>query len=190
MIRSLGPDEPIPEGEPRRYPNGRGYIRLRWRVGPGEYVECYEHRVIAGRPPGRQVHHRNRDRGDNDPTNLAPLTTAEHGREHRVIDDAEVVRLYDEGLGYKPIAALLGHHPASVLRAHRRAGGRSRSISEAKRVQVDDDRLRALHATPGFRVPQIAEALDVGQAVVRRRMRELGLPPFPPGRLTGLIRSD
>ena len=41
-IRSLRPGEPQPEGEPRRYTNSAGYVRLRWKLAVGEYVETYE----------------------------------------------------------------------------------------------------------------------------------------------------
>src|SRR5581483_6189066 len=59
MIRYLRPGDPIPEGEPRRYSTPKGYVRLRWKVGPYEYVEAWEHRVLVGNPDGHQVHHVN-----------------------------------------------------------------------------------------------------------------------------------
>lgn len=81
-IRQLKPGEPVPEGEPRRYTSdSRGYVRLRWRVGKGEYVETYEHRLIAGLPAA-EVHHDNEVKDDNRPENLHVLGKSEHAAEH------------------------------------------------------------------------------------------------------------
>lgn len=59
---------------------------------------------------------------------------------------------------------------------------RREKVARALTVDMDDDRLRELHATPGYRVPQIAKELGVGEGSVRRRMKQLGLPSFPAGR--------
>lgn len=73
----------MPDGEPRRYKAGHGYVRLRWRIGTNEYVEVYEHRVIDGVVTmAEQVHHKNHQRDDNDPANLEHLTVAEHHERH------------------------------------------------------------------------------------------------------------
>ena len=80
-IRTLRADEPVPVGEPRRYKNGSGYVRLRWKVGPQQYVETYEHRLIAGLPAG-EVHHRDHTRDNNDPANLQVLTKHAHAEHH------------------------------------------------------------------------------------------------------------
>lgn len=46
-VRRLGPDEAVPSGQPSRHTNASG-VRLRWKVGPASYIECYEHRVVDG----------------------------------------------------------------------------------------------------------------------------------------------
>ncbi len=53
--------------------------------------------------------------------------------------------------------------------------------NRSRRKVVDLDRLRELHGQPGMRVPRMAAELGVGQGVVRQRMNELGLAPFPRG---------
>lgn len=180
-IRSLKPGEPIPEGEPRRYIEGRGYVRLRWKVGPYAYVETYEHRIVDGRTTAAEhVHHRNENHGDNAPENLVNLTAAQHREEHRRIDHDLAAKMYREGSSTVQIGNLLGCHPSHVSRLLRSAGVTMRSGWPTP-TEVDGDRLRALHAS-GKRVPSIAQALGVPQNAVRRAMRELDLPPFPPGR--------
>ncbi len=118
-LRMLRDDESPPEGEPRRYRSGAGYVRLRWKVGPREYVECYEHRLIAGRPAGRHVHHENETKADNDPGNLVPLTPSEHGKAHgrRKADPAMAALLYRSGLGLVAVGAVLGCHESTVRKA-------------------------------------------------------------------------
>ena len=68
----------------------RGYVLIRVGVGhPLADVRgyAYEHRLVAAERakllPGLVVHHENERTGDNDPSNLEPLTRAEHGRRHR-----------------------------------------------------------------------------------------------------------
>lgn len=80
--RQLQADDLVPDGDPRRYRDGRGYIRLRWLVEARTYVEVYEHRLVMGLP-NAEVHHENEDKGDNAAGNLVALTKAEHARTHQ-----------------------------------------------------------------------------------------------------------
>lgn len=150
---------------------------------------AYEHRLVAWSahgpfPLSRQVHHRNGDKLDNRPENLEVLAPAQHRAEHRQIDDAEMRRRYEAGESTTDLAAATGFNAAAIYRSILRGGGRIRSISEANRTAVDDEALSHLHALPGARVSNIAAGLGVSGAVVRRRMKELGLSSFPPGRPT------
>lgn len=141
-IRTLGRDEPIPTGEPRRYLAHSGYVRLRWRVGTEDYVEEYEHRVTMGRPAG-DVHHLNGDKGDNRPDNLVVLTKAQHTAHHQVErprtgrarDQQRAQRRAEEAARWEAIAAaytggaslvacgdLYGLHHSNVSRGLRRRG--------------------------------------------------------------------
>lgn len=89
MIRYLQPGEPIPPGEPKRYPDPRGYVRLRWKVGTDSYVEAWEHRVITAATSAEVVHHKNRVTGDNQPDNLEVLNRTTHIRKHWVEASAD-----------------------------------------------------------------------------------------------------
>jgi hypothetical protein len=80
-IRTLRLDELIPTSAPRRYIDGRGYVRLRWKVAVGSYVEEYEHRLVVGRPEA-DVHHIDGDKANNDPSNLRVLSREEHAALH------------------------------------------------------------------------------------------------------------
>lgn len=183
VIRKLDDSEAVPAGEPRRYLDGRGYIRLRWRVAPGQYVECYEHRLVAGRPPsGAAVHHKNGVKYDNRPCNLEVLTPAEHAAHHaseRRLDDAEVARLYGEGLTQPEVADALGCNPGAVSRSLARSGAEVRPRARAVSGDVLRDAI-ALHAA-GLGYGRIARVLGVGRLPVDLALRDEGRGPQRPG---------
>lgn len=170
-----------------RFVGKSGYVRVKLPGHPESDARGWalEHRVVAHDtfgpiPAGHHVHHKNHDKADNRPENLSVLSPEAHHSEHRVIDRDAVERLYRSGLGTVAVAAEVGTDPGNVSRilAERRVPTRA---ARRPRVDVDDRRLRDLHGRPGYRVPQIAAELGVGTWVVRRRMRELGLPSFPSG---------
>jgi hypothetical protein len=118
-IRTLRPGERVPTDEPKRYLSDQGYIRLRWRVGVKEYVETYEHRVFGGQVTTEEhVHHHNRDRTDNRPENLRPLSAVDHAAEHgNPRWWVQAARLYGSGLSTYQVGKELTRNPASVYRA-------------------------------------------------------------------------
>lgn len=182
-IRFLRPGEAPPPGEPRRYPNNVGYVRLRWRVGPGEYVEVLEHRFVTNAPAGKHVHHIDGDPSNNDPDNLRVVTTREHGREHRTIDRKRAVELYAQGLSTPEVGRLMGHNPAAIYRALVAEGVTPRSSSESQRMATPDETIAELHRA-GVRSRRIARHLGVSASLVDSRVRELGLAPHRDGRPT------
>lgn len=139
--RYLAPGEAVPEHEPRRYLASHGYIRLRWKVAPKTYVETYEHRVFNGRvTDAEHVHHVNRDRADNRPSNLRPLSADDHALEHAAIPWwAQAAMLYTQGLSTYEVGEKLSRNPATVYRALKRMGVQIRTearIAIPKREQL------------------------------------------------------
>lgn len=162
-IRTLRQDEPIPAGEPKRYTDGRGYIRLRWLVGTQTYVEEYEHRVVMGRPLN-DVHHINGDKADNRPENLVVLSKREHSELHeRQAKDANPIR----GIKTRTLLA------------------QSRTIAREQRVAA----MRADYEA-GMTTPQIAAKYGVHNSNVSRALRKTGTRMRPPAIDGGVLRRS
>lgn len=192
MIRQLKPGEPVPSGTPKRYRSSHGYVRLRWRVGPKQWVEAYEHRIVSGVVTSDHVHHVNGDKADNRPDNLEVKTASRHIREHCPIgwDVQEAWKLYSEGFSLPALSSRYGVHHVTILRAFRSRGYDLRPPSgEWRRTPVNYDLVRDLHSK-GMRVAEMARHLEVGRAVIARVCAELGLKPFPKGRPAGVPNYD
>lgn len=180
MIRSLRPGEATPPGEPRRYPNSHGYIRLRWKLGRRQYVECYEHRVVDGYvTDAEHVHHKNRRRDDNRPENLEHVTAEQHHEHHASPRTEYVLRRYAEGATTVAIAEELGGDASAIWRLLRRRGVQTRP-PWGYWPEPDREGVAFLHAA-GVRPARMARTLGVGRVAVERVMDELGLPRFPMG---------
>ncbi len=133
-IRQLQPGESVPVSEPRRYKNSDGYIRLRWMVSPRQYVECYEHRIVAGVVGPIHVHHKNGRKDDNRPENLEPLTASAHMRHHRPItwDVEEAAQLYAEGWSTPQLGRKYGVDASVIWRGFQRRGIATRPIGACR----------------------------------------------------------
>jgi hypothetical protein len=151
VIHTLRPDEPTPTAEPRRYRTTDGYWRLRWKIGPGQYVERLEHRAVVSPGPGEVVHHKNGDPLDNRPENLERLTPSAHMHHHnRPKADPEVVGyLYSTGLSTVEIGARLGMNPATVWRLMHRYGFTTRSLQAhtPHQRELTSASMRRMHAS-------------------------------------------
>jgi HNH endonuclease len=168
-IRQLKPSEPRPEGEPKRYTSDkRGYVRLRWKVGPAEYVEVYEHRLIAG-VPDADVHHENEDKSDNDPSNLHQLSHADHARLHMTGAPArgrvQTARRWTQWDGMRGQAA--------YDKLQRRLA------REAERKEFLQ-RIAAMYRG-GMTVIEIAAETGKDNSTISRRLRQAGVRPRTPG---------
>lgn len=220
QIRSLRPGDPVPAGTPRRYVNSQGYIRLRWKVGPAEYVETYEHRLVAGLPDGSlHVHHRNGDKRDNERSNLEVLTPEEHQRKHGVIraqahprrrpeetvrgrqniaraarklerrvrfdsENAEMRRLYEDGLTLTEIAKRVGIHHTNVLRRLRQTGAAIRP--PRKRTNAFDSDEAVQMYTSGMGIQAVAAWYGVSAQRILREVDKRGLARKRAGRPSGV----
>lgn len=176
MIRQLRPGEKLPEGEPRRYKSGHGYIRLRWRVGPGEQVECYEHRVEGDHvTTAEHVHHLNHDKSDNRPENLRPITATDHALEHhKVLDDDEVARRYLAGETTLELGEALGVTPSAITRSLQRSGTPARHYAGNRLTHIDAHAVARLYLA-GHSLDAVAEIIGTSRQVVITRLDELGI---------------
>ena len=185
-IKRLAHGAAIPDWEPKRYINSRGYVSLRWQVGDRKYLEVAEHRLACGLPPtGYHVHHRNGVKTDNCPENLEVLTTSHHLSRHskRKIDDTEAADLYRAGWTLTAIGDKFGVHHTNVMHALKRQGIQRRSWSDyAWRCDHITGAIIAARHFAGYRVPSIAREFGTTDMIMRRVFRELGLTPHRSGR--------
>lgn len=183
-IRSLKPGEEVPPGAPRRYPNDRGYMRLRWKVGTGQYVEAYEHRVVDGVvTDAEHVHHLNHQVDDNRPDNLRPMSAAEHRsahREERVPQWQEMRVMYEQGTSSGQVAKHFGCDESTVWRALDRQGVTFRSSSDYAAVLPIDRAAEQYEA--GRSAASLAAEYRITKMEIIESLRKAGVKIRKPGR--------
>lgn len=133
-------------------------------MGPNEYVEVYEHRLVAGMPPPwKHVHHKNGDKTDNRPENLEILDAEEHGAIHG----------HDQGRD----PSLLGY---------RSAAGRDKALrAQARRAERAEKAKQAAEwYRAGATTGEIGERLGIHQSNVSQLLRKAGVEKAQ-GRMTG-----
>jgi hypothetical protein len=159
VIRGLRPSESIPDGPPRRYRSSHGYIKLRWLVAPNTYVEEYEHRIVAGRPPSdMHVHHINHVKDDNRPENLQVLTPQEHQRLH-----GELRSPGPRGQGK--------YHPYRSKHAYDKA---QRRLAREARWRAEVEHMRDLYLS-GMSTIEVGKAVGIDESNVYRRLAAAGV---------------
>lgn len=189
-IRQLRAGDPIPPGQPRRYRSQHGYIRLRWKVGERSYVEVYEHRFVAGLPPGH-VHHRNEVKSDNRPSNLEALSPSSHTALHNPFtwDVDEGAKLYQSGWTLLRLEARYGVNHVTIRNGLLSRGVVMRSPARPSCVGHEAaTTVRGLHLA-GYSAPAIASRLGVTVQPVRDAIRRMGLPRHRAGRRPGFERE-
>lgn len=164
-ITTIRSGEAVPAGEPKRYRSSHGYIRLRWLVGPQEYLETYEHRVVDGFVTNAEhVHHDNRVKDDNSDVNLVPLTAEEHNRLHAEERRGKPRPPRPSGYGqYAPYPGKDAKEKAE--RAQRRRDERRARAFEMRRLYLDE-RLTTL---------EISERVGLHHSGVSRELRAIGV---------------
>ena len=163
MIRTVPPGEALPEGTPARYASSHGYVRLRWHVGPDQYIECYEHRAVMGNPPrGFEVHHIDRCRSNNAPENLVVLTVEEHHAVHNSLRPPNLT----VSTGYRGRAAKKKH---------------ARSVARKIVRSLQDEGMARLYGQ-GLGTVEIGERYGLHHSQVSRRLRKAGVNMRPAGK--------
>jgi 5-methylcytosine-specific restriction protein A len=164
-ITTIRSGEAVPAGEPKRYRSSHGYVRLRWLVGPQEYLETYEHRVVDGFVTNAEhVHHDNRVKDDNSGENLVPLTAEEHNRLHAEERRGRPRPPRPKGFGqYAPYPGKDAKEKAE--RAQRRRDERRARAMEMRRLYLEE-RLTTL---------EISERVGLHHSGVSRELRAIGV---------------
>lgn len=182
ICRRLEDDEPIPEGVPKRYLSGSGYMRLRWKIAPLTYVEAYEHRIVAGAKGKQQVHHLNGVKHDNRPENLQVMAPGDHTRLHNTrVNASEVIRLYQSGLTTTEVGERLSVDPSQVSRILKANHIPTRPVNEQLRIKFDEEQIREWMLS-GVSDRSIARWLGISTLPVNRIRRKLGIAPRRQGR--------
>lgn len=123
------------------YYGGRKYIKdntvnhTRWLP---QYRLVAKHLLNEGIevPPGHQVHHKDRVKCNDDPTNLEILTTSEHAKEHK-IDLLEARKRKGFPSPSPETRALISKHVSEALKGHAVSDEQRHRLSELAKSRTD-----------------------------------------------------
>lgn len=150
---------------------------MRWSLGHDEYVEAYEHRINAGRPPqGMEVHHLNGNKTDNSPENLIVLSKRDHAKLHAYLK-SPVWKV--EKASHENYRSRLAYEK-SMRRKEREA------LRHAKYM-----RMRRLYEK-GMSTTEIGEAFHMDSSNVSIHLRQVGtqMRPFGSRKERNVKRSN
>jgi Mor family transcriptional regulator len=183
-IRQLKPGEPLPPGPPKRYKAGHGYIRLRWKIAPRQYVETYEHRLDGDHvTTAEHVHHKNRRRDDNRPDNLKPLSAAEHAEHHTEEYHRRahrMAKLYEEGWSTVELSRKFRISTTCVYRRLVDVGVTMRSAEE-RRAEVPPEQAAEMYMA-GRSITSLARQYRMDSGRITKLIRAGGGVIRKPGR--------
>lgn len=154
-IRSLGAGESPPDSEPKRYVNGAGYVRLRWKLGT-EYVETYE-----------------RDESG------ALIRTVDPQR--MPVDREHVRSLYRDGFTQPEIARRMGLNPASVSRILKKIGEPTRPPNSYRWSAPDPDEVVRLYVDERLGLRAVSRVTGASVKLVVRALQSRGIETRRPG---------
>ncbi len=167
-----------------RIVDAAGYVRLYMPDYPGADSVGYipEHRFVMEQELGRRlakgelVHHKNRNKQDNNAENLQVVSVGEHRILHSTaLPPIDVLRKWyvDEKMTLNEIAEIVGCYCSTVGNRLRRHGVQIRKSNDLRKVWFPDD-LAEQYQTKSLR--ELAREHSCSVAAVRDALTRLGVP--------------
>ena len=119
------------------------------------------------------VHHRNENRVDNAPSNLAVMTSKEHADEHMRLWVKKALELHENGKSNAEIARALGKSTLHIWRALATRGLKGNRLN-SRIIKWDVDEATRLLKS-GNTLRGVGRALGVSHNVISHRLKQLGM---------------
>lgn len=134
------------------------------------------------------VHHRDGNHFNNEPTNLCNLSTHDHQHYHRskdygyddLLDVEDLIKLYDSGENFNTIAKMF-HCDVSTIQSrieefvNKRSQGQSLSIQKRSESKDRDDEICELYQK-GYLLSEIADYLKIHSTTALNALESRGVP--------------